>query len=67
MQNVTHDTNLSFLLERRDRVRRECEKCEGRKSYAEREGGQELIATARELHTNPHGRAFASEGCGFAG
>jgi DNA invertase Pin-like site-specific DNA recombinase len=41
----------------RDRVRRERGKCEGRKSYAEREDGQELIATARGLHTNPHGRA----------
>ena len=40
-----------------DRVRREHGKCGGRKSYAEREGGQELIATAREVHTNPHERA----------
>jgi DNA invertase Pin-like site-specific DNA recombinase len=40
----------------RDRVRRERGKCEGRKSYAEREGGQELIAAARELHRNPDGR-----------
>lgn len=41
----------------RDRARRQRGKCEGRKSYAEREGGQELIATAQELHTNPYGRA----------
>jgi DNA invertase Pin-like site-specific DNA recombinase len=41
----------------RDRVRRQRGKCEGRKSYAEREGGQELIAAARALHTNPNGRA----------
>lgn len=41
----------------RDRVRRQRGKCEGRKSYAEREGGQELIEAARRLHTNPHGRA----------
>jgi DNA invertase Pin-like site-specific DNA recombinase len=41
----------------RDRVRRQRGKCEGRKSYAEREGGKELIAAARELHTNPDGRA----------
>ena len=41
----------------RDRVRRQRGKCEGRKSYAEREGGAELIAAARELHTNPNGRA----------
>jgi hypothetical protein len=41
----------------RDRVRRQRGKCEGRKSYAEREGGEELIAAARELHNNSHGRA----------
>jgi DNA invertase Pin-like site-specific DNA recombinase len=41
----------------RDRVRRQRGKCEGRKAYAEREGGQELVAAARELHTNPAGRA----------
>jgi DNA invertase Pin-like site-specific DNA recombinase len=40
----------------RDRVRRQRGKCEGRKSYAEREGGQELIAAARELRSNPFGR-----------
>ena len=40
----------------RDRVRRERGKCEGRKSYVEREGGQVLIATARQLHASPHGR-----------
>ena len=40
----------------RDRVRREHGKCEGRKSYAEREGGGDLVAAARELRTNPHGR-----------
>jgi DNA invertase Pin-like site-specific DNA recombinase len=33
----------------RDRARRERGKCEGRKSYAERDGGQELIALARLL------------------
>jgi Resolvase, N terminal domain len=41
----------------RDRVRRQRGKCEGRKSYAEREGGAELVAMARQLHTNPHGRS----------
>jgi DNA invertase Pin-like site-specific DNA recombinase len=41
----------------RDRVRRQRGKCEGRKSYAEREGGAELVAAARELRTNPNGRA----------
>ena len=40
----------------RDRVRRRQGKCEGRKSYAEREGGRELVALARELHRNPNGR-----------
>jgi hypothetical protein len=56
MRNVTHDTNLSFAVAW-ERVRRECGKCEGRKSYAGPEDGQGLIATARELHTNPRGRA----------
>src|SRR5215472_14253117 len=40
----------------RDRVRRQRGKCEGRKAYAEREGGQELVAAARELYRNPDGR-----------
>jgi len=40
----------------RDRVRRQRGKCEGRKSYAEREGGQELIALACQLRHNPNGR-----------
>jgi DNA invertase Pin-like site-specific DNA recombinase len=40
----------------RDRVRRQRGKCEGRKSYAEREGGQELVELARHLHRNPNGR-----------
>jgi hypothetical protein len=33
----------------RDRVRRTKGKCEGRKAYAERAGGQELVALAQEL------------------
>jgi DNA invertase Pin-like site-specific DNA recombinase len=40
----------------RDRVRRERGKCEGRKSYAERERGEELVSLARQLHHNPSGR-----------
>jgi DNA invertase Pin-like site-specific DNA recombinase len=40
----------------RDRMRRERGKCEGRKSYSEREGGPELVALARELHHNTNGR-----------
>jgi DNA invertase Pin-like site-specific DNA recombinase len=40
----------------RDRVRRQRGKCEGRKSYAEREGGLELVTTARRLYANPSGR-----------
>jgi DNA invertase Pin-like site-specific DNA recombinase len=36
----------------RDRVRRSKGKCEGRKSYAEREGGHELIDMARWLRRN---------------
>jgi DNA invertase Pin-like site-specific DNA recombinase len=40
----------------RDRMRRAQGKCEGRKAYAEREGGQELVAMARRLRCNPNGR-----------
>jgi DNA invertase Pin-like site-specific DNA recombinase len=40
----------------RDRMRRAQGKCEGRKAYAEREGGQELVAMARRLRGNPNGR-----------
>jgi DNA invertase Pin-like site-specific DNA recombinase len=40
----------------RDRVRRTRGKCEGRKAYAEREGGQELVATVRQLRGNAKGR-----------
>ena len=40
----------------RDRVRRQRGKCEGRKAYAEREGGQELVTAARQLYQNPNGR-----------
>jgi DNA invertase Pin-like site-specific DNA recombinase len=40
----------------RDRVRRARGKCEGRKAYAEREGGQELVAIAQQLRGNPNGR-----------
>ena len=41
----------------RDRVRRQRGKCEGRKSYAEREGGRRVVAIARQLHANPNGRS----------
>jgi hypothetical protein len=37
-------------------ARRARGKCEGRKSYAEREGGQELVAAARQVRANPDGR-----------
>src|SRR5712671_1258954 len=40
----------------RDRVRRSQGKCEGRKAYAEREGGRELVALARQLRGNPDGK-----------
>jgi DNA invertase Pin-like site-specific DNA recombinase len=40
----------------RDRARRARGKCEGRKGYAEREGGQELVSMARQLRGNPSGR-----------
>jgi DNA invertase Pin-like site-specific DNA recombinase len=39
----------------RDRARRARGKCEGRKSYAERAGGEELVAVARQLRANPDG------------
>jgi DNA invertase Pin-like site-specific DNA recombinase len=41
----------------RDRVRHKRGKCEGRKSYAEREGGQELVTLPRQLQSNPDGRS----------
>jgi len=41
----------------RDRVHRQRGKCEGRRSYAEREGGSELVTIARQLHSNPYGRS----------
>jgi DNA invertase Pin-like site-specific DNA recombinase len=40
----------------RERVRRQTGKCEGRKSYAERENGKVLIAAAWRLRHNPKGR-----------
>jgi DNA invertase Pin-like site-specific DNA recombinase len=40
----------------RDRVRRAQGKCEGRKAYAEREGGQELVALARQRRGNLDGQ-----------
>ena len=40
----------------RDHLRRTQGKCEGRKAYAEREGGHELVAMARQLRRNPNGR-----------
>ena len=43
----------------RDRVRRTQGKCEGRKSYAEREGGHELIDLARWMRSNTEGRPYS--------
>jgi DNA invertase Pin-like site-specific DNA recombinase len=40
----------------RDRVRRAQGKCEGRKTYAEREGGQELVALARQRRGDLNGQ-----------
>jgi len=40
----------------RDRVRRAQGKCEGRKAYAEREGGRELVALARQLNGKLNGQ-----------
>lgn len=41
----------------RDRVRRAQGKCEGRKAYAEREGGKELVALVRKLRDNLNGES----------
>lgn len=49
-------TTVAKLKGARERARRARGKCEGRKSYAEREGGQELIALALQLRANPSGR-----------
>jgi hypothetical protein len=43
----------------RDRVRQERGKCEGRKSYAERDGGKELVRLARELRSNLNGWPYS--------
>ena len=40
----------------RDRARRARGKCEGRKAYAERKGGHELVAFARQLRGNLDGQ-----------
>src|ERR1035437_7206969 len=40
----------------RDHVRRAQGKCEGRKTYAEREGGQELVALAWQRRGNLNGQ-----------
>jgi len=40
----------------RDHVRRAQGKCEGRKAYAEREGGQELVALAWQQHGSLNGQ-----------
>src|SRR5258706_16280957 len=41
---------VAKLKSARDRVRRAQGKCEGRKAYAEREGGRGLVALARQLN-----------------
>ncbi len=46
----------------RDRVRRTRGKCEGRKAYAEREGGQELVAIAHQLRGASGGRPQSLRG-----
>jgi DNA invertase Pin-like site-specific DNA recombinase len=48
--------NVAKLKGARERVRRAQGKCEGRKAYAEREGGQELVAMARRLRGNSNSR-----------
>jgi DNA invertase Pin-like site-specific DNA recombinase len=45
-------TTVAKLRGARERKRRTEGKCEGRKSYAEREGGQELVALAKELYAS---------------
>jgi DNA invertase Pin-like site-specific DNA recombinase len=44
---------IAKLKTARDRIRRTKGKCDGRKSYAERKGGKELIDLARQLR-RPH-------------
>ncbi|OKO69891.1 recombinase family protein [Bradyrhizobium sp. NAS96.2] len=48
-------TTVAKLRAARDRKRKETGKIEGRKSYAERDGGAELVALARELARPPEG------------
>ena len=50
---------IAKLKGARDRTRRERGKCEGRNSYAEREGGAELVDMARWLHRNADGRPYS--------
>ena len=50
----------------RDRIRRQHGKCEGRKSYAECEGGQEMVGLARQLHTDPDARSAFLRGVAAA-
>jgi hypothetical protein len=50
-------TTVAKLKGARDRVRRQRGKCEGRKSYAERD--PELVDLARWLHHNVNGRPYS--------
>jgi hypothetical protein len=45
----------------RDRVRRQHGKCEGRNSYAERQGGEEVAAAlAAQGYVTPTGRRYSA-------
>lgn len=50
-------TLLAKLKSARDRKREKMGKCEGRKSYAERSDGEQLIATAKQLYRPDPGSA----------
>jgi hypothetical protein len=49
----------TIIVETANRFALERGKCEGRKSYAEREGGRELVDLARWLRRNADGRPYS--------
>ena len=56
MSEFDKAVTVAKLKGARDRIRRAQGKCEGRKAYAEREGGQELVAMARQRRGNLNGQ-----------
>ena len=51
---------MAKLKGARDRARRARGTRDGRKSYAERAGGEELVSVARQLRANPQGGRLQS-------